>query len=249
MNNCQECNRPINSINGLICTTCNVPFCLDDIRYHYCHTFQTFHSITQYGEDDITSKVSEAISCMQELKSKTGIVVDFLRNFENEVSKHEFLLFSVKEKISKYQQSHKPDIEAFKEKHNLIIKSIINSLEQNFKQIQEMYTLWGKIGNYKYEDLFKANSNSINSSNANDSINMNNVNNSNNINNSNNGINLSPLSPYYQMKQKYNTDNKLSISEVIKETSYQNNDINQKQKNTGKRVFMSNDHDIFVILN
>jgi len=155
MNNCQECNRPINSINGLI-----------------------------YGEDDITSKVSEAICCMQELKSKTGIVVDFLRNFENEVSKHEFLLFSVKEKVSRYQQSHKPHIEAFKEKHNLIIKSIINSLEQNFKQIQEMYTLWGKIGNYKYEDLFKANS--INSSNVNDSINMNNVNNSNNINNSNN---------------------------------------------------------------
>jgi len=54
------------------------------------------------------------------------------------------------------------------------------------------------------------------------------------------------------MKEKYNTDNKLSISPVIKETetSYQNSDINQKQKNTGKRICnKSNDHDIFVILN
>lgn len=149
-----DCNQSIDSKTGLICATCRVPFCVSNcLNFHAGHKLQNIPQSQSGGGDDIISKVNDAEKSFQELKFNSNSLVDFIRNFDNEISNHQLKIFSLKERISKNPNIRREQVEAFNDKHNTVLKNLTQMYSQLSGQVKEMYKFWGNIAAYNYDDL------------------------------------------------------------------------------------------------
>ena len=149
MTNCVDCNQQIDNKTGLICTNCRVTFCIGNcLRNHSTHRLQNL-PISAI----INSKIEEAEKIFLELKVYSNALVDFIRNFDNEISNHQLKIFSLKDRLRNQQLSNH-QVDAFSDKHNTVLKNISQMHIQVSQQFKDIYKFWGNIAAYNYDNLF-----------------------------------------------------------------------------------------------
>ncbi len=152
--NCVDCNIPIDSKTGLYCVTCRVPFCVSDcLQNHAAHKFQNLSGPQSGGGGDLQSRVLESEKLFSDLKYTSNALVDFIKNFDSEIMNHQLKIFSLKDRVNRSGQGSKQSTDLFQERHNNVLKNIIQIQNQVYQQAKEGYKYWGLIASYNYDEV------------------------------------------------------------------------------------------------